>query len=137
MRVLFISRAYPPIIGGIENQNEAISRWLSTVAECELIVNTRGKRWLPIFIPLAIVRGLWSARGADVILLGDGVVSIIGWWVKLVYPEKRLVCILHGLDVTYSNSIYQMLWVKIFFTQAMQAMGKSLKFAIICCSAFI
>lgn len=115
MRVLFISRAYPPVVGGIENQNEAIGRWLSTIAGCEIIANGKGKKWLPVFIPWAVAKGLWSARNADVILLGDGVVAIIAWWMRILYPHKRIVCILHGLDITYQGSLYQMLWVKLFF----------------------
>ena len=29
MKILFLSRAYPPILGGIENQNHALSVWLA------------------------------------------------------------------------------------------------------------
>ena len=29
MNILFISRAYPPVQGGIENQNYALSLWLN------------------------------------------------------------------------------------------------------------
>ena len=43
MCVLFISRAYPPTIGGIENQNEALARHLSKVTTCHLIANKYGK----------------------------------------------------------------------------------------------
>ena len=116
MRVLFISRAYPPVVGGIENQNEAIGRWLSTVVSCEIIANRRGRKWLPFFIPWAVGKSILSARRADVVLLGDGFVSFVGWCLKLVYPNKRIVCILHGLDITYSSRLYQKFWIRKFFS---------------------
>ncbi len=115
LKILFVSRAYPPVIGGIENQNEAIGRWLSKSADCQIIANRGGKHWLPLFIPIAVIRSLILMRKQDVLLLGDGVVSIIGWFVRLLYPSKRIVCILHGLDVTYSSPIYQKFWVQLFF----------------------
>lgn len=117
MNILFISRAHPPVIGGIENQNEAVGRWLSKVARCHSIINTRGKRFLPFFIPWAIIKGIVVARQADVILLGDGVAAIIGWSIKIFYPSKPVVTILHGLDVTYRNRLYQGLWIGVFFSR--------------------
>ena len=49
----------------------------------------------------------------DVILLGDGVLGIVGWFLKLFY-RKPVVSIVHGLDLTYRNFIYQKLWVGFF-----------------------
>jgi hypothetical protein len=49
MRVLFVARAFPPIIGGIENQNEALARYLAKKAKVKNIVNKKGKKWLPVF----------------------------------------------------------------------------------------
>lgn len=115
MKILFVSRAYPPIVGGIENQNGAIGHWLTEAADCKIIANPKGKRWLPLFLPWAIVCGLWLARNVDAILLGDGVVAVVGWFLKWFYPRKRVVCIVHGLDITYPNALYQRLWVKQFF----------------------
>jgi len=116
LRVLFISRAYPPVVGGIENHNETIGRWLSTVVSCEIIANRKGRKWLPFFIPWAVGKSMLSARRADVVLLGDGVVAFVGWCLKLVYPNKRIVGILCGLDITYSSRLYQKFWVGGFFS---------------------
>jgi len=58
MKLLFISRTFPPTIGGIENQNEALTRYISKQISCEKIVNRYGKKALPIFIPWAIITGL-------------------------------------------------------------------------------
>ncbi|QQS15566.1 MAG: glycosyltransferase family 4 protein [Candidatus Moraniibacteriota bacterium] len=113
-RILFISRAYPPIVGGIENQNAALALWLQKHAEVTTIANRFGKKFLPIFLPYALCRAILSARNYDAILLGDGVLSIVGWAVKILFPKKAVISVIHGLDITYPLFIYQALWVRIF-----------------------
>ncbi|PCI70850.1 MAG: hypothetical protein COB26_01935 [Piscirickettsiaceae bacterium] len=114
MRVLFISRAYPPLVGGIENQNEALGRYLSKTTKCSIIANTAGKAALAYFVPYAATKAILKRHSTDIILLGDGVAAIIGWLIKL-FTKKPVVCILHGLDITWNNFIYQTLWVHFFF----------------------
>lgn len=114
MKILFISRTYPPTIGGIENQNEALARHLSNFLVCTLIVNKHGKKALPFFIPWAIIIGLYKIRSSDQLLLGDGVAVIVGWFIKL-FSNKPVCCVLHGLDITWGNPLYQKLWVSFFF----------------------
>ena len=114
LKVLFVSRAYPPIVGGIENQNAALAIWLKEHVEVTTIANRFGKKFLPIFLPYALCRALISARSFDAILLGDGVLSVIGWAVKLLYRKKAVLSVVHGLDITYPLFIYQALWVRRF-----------------------
>jgi phosphatidylinositol alpha-1,6-mannosyltransferase len=114
MKILFISRAYPPVTGGIENQNYSLSVWLPKVTSCHTLANTRGKKFLPFFFPYAILYSLIQARKYDTLLLGDGVLGLLGFIVKICYPKKQVVSIVHGLDLTYQSSLYQNLWVKIF-----------------------
>ena len=45
--------------------------------------------------------------------MGDGVLAPIGYAVKII-NRKPAVCVLHGLDLTYKNFIYQKLWVDFF-----------------------
>ncbi len=115
MKILFISRAYPPVVGGMENQNYELSVHLPRHAHTRTIANRYGKRFLPVFLPYAAIMALILMRSHDVLLLGDGVLAIVGYLVKLCYGRgKRVVSILHGLDVTYPMWIYQGLWVKRF-----------------------
>lgn len=114
MKILFISRAYPPVTGGIENQNYELSVWLQKFSETKTIANHYGKKFLPIFLPYILVRTLFTASSYDVILFGDGVLSVIGHFIKLVYPTKTAVSIIHGLDLTYQNNFYQKFWVRRF-----------------------
>ena len=114
LKILFISRAYPPIIGGIENQNYELGQWLGKIAEVKIIANKRGKILLPFFLPYATIKALFIARKYDAILLGDGVLSITGFKLKFFYPKKPIFCVAHGLDLTFKNFFYQKLWVDFF-----------------------
>ena len=113
MNILFISRAYPPVVGGIEKQNFEIATALSEICHIDVIANTRGKWLLPLFLPYATFRALVIARKYDVVLLGDGVLGVTGYLLKRV-TGKPVACIIHGLDLTYQNTLYQKLWVNIF-----------------------
>lgn len=127
MRILFISRAYPPVTGGIENQNFELSKWLPTVdgVEVETIANTRGRKFLPLFAPYALIKTFFLLPKYDAILLGDGVLAFLAWSVKL-FSKKPIISVVHGLDINYNSaslgvwyekalvSVYQKLWVGVF-----------------------
>ncbi|MFA5776839.1 MAG: glycosyltransferase family 4 protein [Parcubacteria group bacterium] len=114
MKILFISRAYPPIVGGIENQNYELGKWLGKIAQVKIIANKKGKIFLPLFLPYAIIKSLLIARKYDAILLGDGVLGIATYKLKFFFPKKPIICVVHGLDLTFKSAIYQKLWVNIF-----------------------
>jgi len=50
MKILFISRAFPPVIGGIENQNYELSLWLAKISQVKTIANRFGKTFFQTFI---------------------------------------------------------------------------------------
>lgn len=114
MRILFLSRAYPPVVGGIENQNYALSKWLPLVADARSIVNRSGKKALPWFLPYAFFKSLFLLPRYDAVLLGDGVLAAVGAPLKFLFPRVRVVSIIHGLDLTYQNGLYQAWWVRRF-----------------------
>ena len=116
IKILFISRAYPPVVGGIENQNYELFTWLSKLAIVEKIINTRGKRFLPLFLPYATIKALFLAHRSDVVVLGDGVLAGVGWAIKL-FCKKPVLCVVHGLDLTFTSTIYQKLWVHFFISR--------------------
>lgn len=103
MRILFISRAFPPILGGIENQNFGIGDSLSKLAHTRIIANKSGKKNLPVFLPWISVKTLFILSKYDVVLLGDGVLSPIGVFLKFFYPKKKYISIVHGLDITFAH----------------------------------
>lgn len=103
MQILFISHSFPPTVGGVENHNFHLSQGLSKLADVRIIANTRGKRWLPLFLPWAFAQALfWMAR-YDVCLLGNGVLAPLGALLRVFHHRKKFFCVIHGLDVTYAH----------------------------------
>lgn len=112
MKILFISHTYPPIVGGVENQNYELYTWLSRKTEVKLIANK--KRWLiPFFLLYVSIYATLTARRYDVILLGSCLLGNVGWFVKK-FTKKPVVVVAHGLDLTWKNKFYQKLWVQKF-----------------------
>jgi glycosyltransferase involved in cell wall biosynthesis len=112
VKILFISRAYPPVVGGIENHNYALSQWLPRHVETKTLANRFGKKLLPLFLPFAAIYAVIFMLRRDTLVLGDGVLGIVGWFVKVFYRDRRcVVCVVHGLDLTYPLPLYQKLWV--------------------------
>jgi phosphatidylinositol alpha-1,6-mannosyltransferase len=103
MKILFISHSYPPIIGGIENQNFQLVEALKKENTVKLIKNTRGKIWLPFFAIKSLIQGLFLMRKMDVCLLGSGVMAPVGFIIKILYPKKKVFCITHALDIIFAN----------------------------------
>lgn len=103
MRILFISRAYPPIIGGIENQNRDLALWLGKKTRLTLIANTRGKSFLPIFLPYALLKGIFLSFSNDIVIVGDGVLAPLAACISFLRPGIRSTAVVHGLDLTYGS----------------------------------
>ena len=114
LNILFVSRAYPPVVGGIENQNYELSQWLPQITQATTIANTHGKKFLPFFLLRLFITLPFTIQKYDVTLLGDGVLGIVSWWLKLFNKNTKVACVTHGLDLTYKNSFYQKWWVKKF-----------------------
>jgi glycosyltransferase involved in cell wall biosynthesis len=102
IKILFISRAYPPILGGIENQNYGIAQALAKIAPTKIIANKHGKKFLPVFLPWLAIYGLFVISRYDVVLVGDGVLAPVCRWFKLFFPKKKYISIIHGLDITFA-----------------------------------
>ncbi len=112
MKILFISHTYPPIKGGVEIQNYELFTALSKTEKCKLIAN-RNRKLIPLFLPYATLRAIFTMHKYDVLLLGSGLLGIVGWIVKKI-TSKPVVAVTHGLDLTYDRKWYQKLWVRTF-----------------------
>lgn len=113
MKILFISHAYPPTVGGVENQNFELSSWLGKIAEVKIMANGRGKKILPLWMPYTLFKCLFVAPKYDVIVLGNALLAHMGWILKIIY-QKPVIVVAHGLDLTFKNWIYQTFWVGFF-----------------------
>lgn len=123
IKVLAISRAWGEHAGGMERLSYELLHALAQAPELELttIVNRTAPsqsltqaRWRSLWFALtALPRALAAARRADVIHLGDPVLSLAGWLIKQLY-RKPVAVTVHGLDITFDNSLYQ-LYLRLFF----------------------
>lgn len=122
LKVLFISRAYPPILGGIENQNYGIATELSRLTTVKIIANKHGKKFLPFFLIQATFSALFSLWKYNTVLFGDGVLAPMGIFLRFFHPKKKFVCIIHGLDLTFAYK--KSLLGKIYKLLIIPAIGK-------------
>jgi len=111
-KILFISHTFPPVVGGVENQNFELYTWLSKTVEVKLIAN-RSRKMLPIFLPLVVLRAVFAVRDCDMLILGSGILAPAGWLVKKI-NRKPAIAVIHGLDLTWKFGFYQKFWVKFF-----------------------
>ncbi len=103
MKILFISHSFPPVIGGVENQNFLLSKALRRSASVRIIKNTRGKIWLPIFVPLTFLKAFFLMSHYDVCLLGSGILAPLGSALSFFHPKKKFFCVTHALDVIFAE----------------------------------
>lgn len=104
MRVLFVTRKYPPRVGGMENLSYHVTTGFS--GPKTVIALRRSQLHLWWWLPYAIVRTALAGKSYDVLHLGDPVLAIVGWLPKRLF-RRRIVVTLHGLDLTYANPVYQ------------------------------
>ncbi|HLM83796.1 MAG TPA: glycosyltransferase family 4 protein [Candidatus Bathyarchaeia archaeon] len=103
MKILFVSRAYPPIVGGIENQNFGIGDSLSKLVPTRIVANKSGKKNLPVFLPWIALKSLFMVPKYDAVLVGDGVLAPVALFWKIFFPKKRYFSVVHGLDITFAR----------------------------------
>lgn len=107
-RILFVSRRWPPSTGGMERYAFDLYSSLDNKADIYLL-KFGGKNYLlPLVIPIFFIRSIWilSTKQIDIIHMQDGLLSPMGAILKLIF-RKPLTSVIHGLDVTYDNGLYQ------------------------------
>jgi len=103
MKILFVSHSYPPIRGGVESQNYNLAENLKKIADVKVIANGKGKKYLPIFLPVALLKIFFLMPRFDVCLLGNGVLAPWGALAKIFYRRKKYFSVVHGLDITFAK----------------------------------
>lgn len=110
MRVFFITRKWPPAVGGMEVYSVAMAEKLAQIADLRLraLPGRRDGR-PPSLIALAgfLIGSLWAiarhGRGQDVILLGDLLLFPCALAARLAAPHSRVIVTLHGTDVAFGR----------------------------------
>jgi len=116
IKVLYITRKYPPIVGGMENFSWNLYSEFSKHDDVDitLIALRKSQRNLIWFFPLAFLKTIFTAKKYDVIFIGDAVLCAIGFFCKCLYKTKIVIINVFGLDITYKNKLYQ-LYLKLFY----------------------
>lgn len=108
MKILFVTRKFPPSTGGMENAAYELYEELAKKHEVNLIKWGGSAKWLLFVYPVLFFRGLWTAifRSPDVLYLQDGVMAPLGWMIKKLTGVPTILTV-HGLEATYENPIYK------------------------------
>lgn len=104
-KILFVSRKYPPMKGGMESYSYNL---VSNYQGC-FELKALGKKQVHLlwFYPYCLLYVLFNIRKFDVIQLGDMLLCGVGWMAKKINPSIKVVATIHGLDITYPNLIYK------------------------------
>lgn len=127
MKILHISRNFPPLTGGMERLNAHISRELAKtcevaivgpkgvseyLADCSQNIREVAHKPLWLFFP----RFFWSSLRLafrfrpDIVFAGSGLVAPIAWSIARLTGSKFVVYV-HGLDLVVDSKLYQFAWL--------------------------
>ena len=108
--ILFITRNYPPKIGGLEKYSYHLIREFEAHGPIRKITLSKSTKHLIWFFPYSFLKALYLILKYSIqsVHLCDGLLSPVGFLLKSLTGAKVTVTI-HGLDITYDNSFYQML----------------------------
>ena len=106
--ILFITRNYPPQIGGLETYSYNLIKCFEEHHAVAKIVLGKSKEHLLWFLPYAFLKSLQKIIQLRIrrVHLCDGMLSPIGAFLRSLLPVRVSVTI-HGLDITYRSSLYQ------------------------------
>ncbi|MFH1841363.1 MAG: glycosyltransferase family 4 protein [Candidatus Nealsonbacteria bacterium] len=109
MRVLFITRQYPPKKGGMEKVAYELYVYFKKKVDVDLIKWGGTNKWLSLVLPIFLLKSIFIllTKKIDVIYLGDGLLAPLGFLLK-AFGKKTAITI-HALDITYKNRLYQYL----------------------------
>ena len=106
--ILFISRNYPPRIGGLETYSYNLIEYFGHHHAISKIVLGKPRKHLFWFMPYALFKAVRLIKEKDVrrIHLCDGFLAMVGFLLRSFFSVTVSVTI-HGLDITFKNFLYQ------------------------------
>jgi phosphatidylinositol alpha-1,6-mannosyltransferase len=111
--ILFVTRKYPPMIGGMETLAASTWRALQRQPVRSDLVALRGRQWwLPLWVPYAVLRviGAVMRDRATVVLCGDALIHALLWPVLTIIGARHSTMVM-GLDLTWAFKPYQW-WIR-------------------------
>lgn len=108
MHILFITRKYPPVTGGMETFSWELTQRFPG-GQKRILAYPQRKQWHIIWVlPLLFVRALFSLRDITHIHLGDLVLAPLAILLRLL-GKRPIIATVHGLELTYHNRILRAL----------------------------
>jgi len=104
MRILFVTRKYPPQVGGMESLSYGLTTGYPEPKT--IIALGRSQAHLVWFLPYVVLRVALTAGLYDVIHLGDALLSVVGFIPRVLW-RRKVVTSVHGLDLTFTPRVYQ------------------------------
>ena len=104
VRVLFLTRKYPPMIGGLETLSYNLTTGYT--GPKTIVALGRLQRHLLWFLPYTSLRVLLTGYKYDLVHVGDPMLSLAGRIAHTVWRKKVVMCV-HGLDLVYGSRLYQ------------------------------
>lgn len=108
---VFVTRKFPPSVGGMETLAAGVWRSLRTVRPDSVKISHGGSnRELIWWVPSCLVRLTWLclAGKAEYVLCGDALMNALCTPVLKIFRVPQATMIM-GLDVTYDNAFYRAL----------------------------
>jgi phosphatidylinositol alpha-1,6-mannosyltransferase len=108
MKVLYVTRKFPPTVGGMENVAAWLYEALAPRATVKLIKFGGANKYLPLVFPWLMVRALvagWIMR-PDVIYVQDGLMGAATPIFRL-FLRRPVVATIHGTEMVYATPLYR------------------------------
>ena len=109
-RVLFLTRKWPPAVGGMETYSRELATDLAplvnlTVRALPGCSDGRPPSLLLLanFVLCSAIFLYWHKHDYDVVHLGDFALFPLAWWHALWAPQAVRLITVHGLDLLYAN----------------------------------
>lgn len=110
LRVLFITRKWPPAVGGMETYSTELSAALGTLVNLKIFSLPGRTNGLPptlvrlvIFLFTKSIYILFRSGRYDIIHLGDLALFPLAWLHAKRHPHRGRYITVHGLDLIYGN----------------------------------
>jgi glycosyltransferase involved in cell wall biosynthesis len=109
--ILFITRKHPPSVGGMQKLSQSLTKEVGKLTPTSTIYWGGSTLFVPFFIVYAFLRAIFTVPRSNhvkLIHLSDALLTPLGLALRTLLRVPVVVTV-HGLDVTYSNRLYQWL----------------------------
>jgi phosphatidylinositol alpha-1,6-mannosyltransferase len=107
MKILYVTRKFPPTVGGMENVAAWLYDALASRAQVRLIKYGGANKYLPLVYPWLVLRAIvagWLFR-PDIVYVQDGLMGASAPVLRALL-RRPVVATIHGTEMVYANPLY-------------------------------